>query len=253
MEGLKVRKHAGLDCIPARQIEARAAIDESPRRVVGFRRADAVGRAVLAVVAALVEVASPQERADATPRTVVELHVDVFILLRGVVVDGAPLARGNDGKAVGIERAALDRDPELPPHVAAKKIDLGAVAITVLRLDLDRAPLGVGRQDVDDAPHRVVAIQARARSIDHFDAIDAFERDARPVHPPAERIVFGDAIGQHECPADTARPDAAKRDALRRRMRREAAGAREQAECRNLAQHIVDDDRGRLSVWRPCR
>src|SRR6202035_4263264 len=105
--------------------------------------ADAIGRAVLTVVAALVEVASPQERGDATPRTVVELHVDVFKLLRGVVVHGAPLRRGNDGKAVSIEQAALDREPDLPPHIAAKKIGLRAVAITVLRRDLDRAPFGV--------------------------------------------------------------------------------------------------------------
>ena len=69
---------------------------------------------------------------------------------------------------------------------------------------------GPAADGVDDAAHRVVAVQARARSLDNLDAIHAFERDARPVHPAAERIVEGHAVDQHQRAADAARADAAQ-------------------------------------------
>ena len=106
---------------------------------------------------------------------------------------------------------------------------------------------GARGNDVDHAAHAVVAVQARTRAVDHLDAIDALERNARPVDPSAERIVEGHAVHEHERAADTARPDPAKRHALRGGMRRQAAAAPEQAEGRHLPEHVVGHHGRRLS------
>ena len=101
------------------------------------------------------------------------------------------------------------------------------------------------RHDVDDPAHRVVAVQARRGAVDDFDALGIHHRHARPVDPAAERIVERNVVEQHEGAADAARSDAAQRHALRRRIRRNAAGSPEQAERRHLPQHVVGDDRRR--------
>ena len=69
-------------------------------------------------------------------------------------------------------------------------------------------------------------------------------RHAGPVHPAAERIVERHAVESTSDAAHAARADAAQRHALRGRVRRQAAGAPEQAERRHLAQHVVGHDRG---------
>ena len=51
---------------------------------------------------------------------------------------------------------------------------------------------------------------------------------------------------EHQRAAHAARPDAAQRHALRGRMRRQAAGAPEQAEGRHLPQHVVGHHGRRL-------
>ena len=136
--------------------------------------------------------------------------------------------------------------PSLPQTSLAKKSTFGLLWLPYWVLNSSVRRPGTRGDDVDDAAHRVVAVEARARPVDHLDAIDALERHARPIHPAAERIVERHAVDQHQRAADAARADAAQRDALRGRMRRQAAGAAEQAERRHLPQHVVGNDGGRL-------
>ena len=116
----------------------------------------------------------------------------------------------------------------------------------MLRFQLEGSPRRAAGDDVDHATQAVVAV-ARARAVDHLDAIDALERNARPVDPAAKRIVEGHPVHEDKRAADTARPDPAQRHALRCRMRRQAAASPEQAEGRHLPEHIVGYDGRRLS------
>ena len=155
---------------------------------------------------------------------------------------GPRSARRDDRKAVGVEQAAVDGHADLAPDIRGEIVELRAIVIAVLRFELERPAGRTARHDVDDAAHGVVAVQARARSVHDLDAVHALERHAGPVHPPAERIVERDAVDEHQRAAHAARPDPAQRHALRGRMRGEAAGAPEQAEGRDLPEHIVGDD-----------
>ena len=136
--------------------------------------------------------------------------------------------------------------PTLPQTSLPKKSTFGLFRFPYCGLNFERAPRRPAADDVDDAAHGVVAVQARARAVDDLDALGALQRHARPVDPAAERIVERHAVDEHERAADAARPDAAQRDALRGRMRRQAARAPEQAERRNLPEHVVGDDGRRL-------
>jgi len=210
VEGVEVREHVGLQRVRARQIEPHAAVHESPRRVVALFLADAVGRAELAVRTVFAKAARLHEGARARGHTVIGLHVHVVKFHCGVVVDGAALSQSDDGEAVSVEGAALNGDPEIAPDLRAGIIELPAAAIAELRLELDRAARGTRGDDVDHAAHRVVAVQAGAWSIHDFNAIDALHWHTRPIHPAAEGVVHRDAVREHQCPADTARPDAAQ-------------------------------------------
>src|SRR6185295_7819234 len=129
-----------------------------------------------------------EERGDAV-RGVLELAADIPEVDRGVDVDGTALARGHDRISIRVEEAALDDRRQLVPSIAGEEIELGAGLRSVLGLELDRSPGWPARGDVDDPAHRVVAVQARARTVDDLDPIDAHQRDASPVHPSAKRIV----------------------------------------------------------------
>src|SRR5207247_1897480 len=83
----------------------------------------------------------------------------------------------------GPEDAPVHGDAEPPPHVAGEEIGLWTLSIAVLRLEIDRAARRTAWHDVDDAAHRVVAVQAGARSVHDLDAVGALERHARPIHP----------------------------------------------------------------------
>ena len=220
------------------QLNAHAAAHRLPARVVDL--------ADFAVAAIFREIAAAHERPHAVGRAVVQFRVHVAELHGRVVVDEAGLARRHNRKAVRVEHAAVGRDADLAPDIAAEQVDLRAVVVAVLRLEFNRPPRRPVADDVDDAAHRVVPVEARTRSIYDFDPVGALERHARPVHPAAERVVERDVVHQHQRAADAARADAAQRDALRRRMRRQAAGAPEQAERRNLPQHIVGHNRRRV-------
>ncbi len=245
MERRHIPEQAQLQRARVRQSDARSSADGLPRRVV--RLFGVIDRARLAVVAVLAEVAGPERRLDAIARVVLQLDVRVAKIDRRVVVHGTALGRRDDRIAVRSKSTAVDEDADLAPHVARRHVDFRAVAIPVLRADLDRPARCRSRHEVDDAAHRVVPVQAGARAIDDFDPIDSLERHSRPVHPAAERVVERDAVEEDERAAHAARPDAAKRDALRGRMRREAARPAEQAEGRNLTKHIVGDHGRRLA------
>ena len=103
----------------------------------------------------------------------------------------------------------------------------------------------MARDDIDDTPHRDVAVQARGAAFGDLDAVDAGERHPRPIHPAAKRIIERNAVQQDQRAALTAWPDATQRDALCGRLRHEAAGPPEQAEARHLTQHIIGEERGR--------
>ena len=239
VEVLEVGEEARLQIAVVRHPDPHAAARRLPPRVVDL--------AHLAVDAVFAEVAGAGEQLHAVRRAVVDLAVEVAELHRRVDIDEPLLARHHDRKSVGVEHAAVHGDAQLAPHIARRVVELRAAVISVLRLDLERPPRWTGADDVDDAAHRVVAVEAGARSVDDLDAIHAFERHARPVDPAAEGIVERCAVHQDERAADAARPDAAQRHALRRRMRRQAARAAEQAERRDLPQHVVGDDGGRLA------
>src|SRR2546426_343638 len=98
------------------------------------------------------------------------------MLRAATVAEDPALARRDDEKAVGIEDAAIDGDAQLAPDIAAEHVELRAAVIAVLRLESDRPTRRAVADDVDDAAHRVVAVQTGGRSIHDLDAIDAFER-----------------------------------------------------------------------------
>ena len=126
-----------------------------------------------------------------------------------------------------------------------EEVELRAVLAAVLRFELDRPARRPAGDDVDDAAHRDVAVQTRRRALGDLDAVHAGERHAGPVHPPAERIVERDAVEQDERAALTARADPAQRDALRGRLRHQAAGPAKEAERGHLPQHVVGEQRRR--------
>src|SRR5207248_1310625 len=128
-----------------------------------------------------------------------------------VVIDGTALQRLHDRKPVCVHEAALDGSRHLVPLIAAEEVEFRAVVVAVLRFDVDRASGGMARDDVDDASHRDVAIQARGGIFGDLDAIDALEWNAGPVHPSAERIVEGNAVEQDERSALTTRTDPSQR------------------------------------------
>jgi hypothetical protein len=183
--------------------------------VVSLAFLGAVDRRVLAVVALLVEVAAANEHVEARGRAVVGAKIEVAVLDVGLVVDQAAFVRNHDRESVGLEGAAVERGGELAPHVAHGEISFRTPEVAVLRPELRGAAARPRALDVDDAAHRVVAVEARAGALHQLDAIDVVERHARPVDPAAERIVERDAVDEHQRPADAARPDAAQRHALR--------------------------------------
>ncbi len=140
----------------------------------------------LPVDAILREVAAADEQVHAIVRAVVHLAVEVLEVDLGVVVDEAALVGDHDRKPVGVERAALDRHAQLAPDVAGEHVGLRTVVVAVLRLELHRSPCRTRGDDVDHAAHAVVPVQARARSVDDLDAIDALER-ARASSTPSRR------------------------------------------------------------------
>ena len=218
--------------------DANATAERGPLRVV-----DLID---LPVDAILREVATAEEDTQTFVGAVIQLAIEVLKVDLGVVVDDAALVVHDDRKAVGVERASLDRDPQLAPHVAGKKITLRRVVVAVLRLELHRSLRSAGWNDVDHTAHAVIPVEARARTVDDLDAVHALHRHTRPVHPAPERIVERHAVHEDEGAADPARSDPAQRDTLRGWMRRQAAAAPEQAERRHQAQHIVSHHGGGL-------
>ena len=100
-----------------------------------------VDLADLAVDAVLLEVAAAEEQRSPDRWRGSRLSRSKFLKLTSrVVVDEAALVGDDDRKAVGVEAAALDRHAQLAPHVAGEEVGLRAVAVAVLRLELDRAP-----------------------------------------------------------------------------------------------------------------
>ena len=176
---------------------------------------------------------------------VLDLGADVAIVDVGVVVDRPAFDRRDDGEPVRLEEAAFDERAQVLPPVARQEVELRAALGAVLRLEIEHPARGPRRDDVDDAAHRVVAIQARGRAVGHLDTVHAVQGHTRPVDPAAEGIVEGDAVQHHERAALPARSDAAQGDALRGWLRHEAAGATEEAERRHLPQHVIGDERGR--------
>ena len=244
MKGLDVRENAGEQAALVRQHHPNAAAQRRPLRIVLFLRA--VDGAGFSVVPSLAEIAAPDEGGDRSRGPIVQLHVEVPKIDRRIVVDRAALALDDNRKAVGGEDAAIGSDAHFPPEIGAGKIELRAVQVSVLRLDVQRPPHRSAGDDVDHASHRVVAVQARSRPVDHLDPIRRLERDTRPVHPAAERIVERHAVEQHQRTADATRSHAAKRYSLRGRVRRQTARSPEQTEGRNPSQDVVGDERGRL-------
>ena len=247
VEALPVEEQRRLQVALIRERGAHAGARRLPQRVVRLRNAGVADRdrRHLGVVAFLAEVAGAHERADAVGGAVVDLHAEVAVLDLRLGVDEPALGGDHLREPAGVEEAPLERDSRPAPHVAAEEIQLPGVARPRLRPHLEGARPGPRADDVDHAAEGVVAPDARARPVDQLDALDAFQRDARPVHPSPERIVERHAVNQHQRPAHPARSDPAQRHALRRRMRGQAAGAAEQAEGRRQPQHVVGDHRGR--------
>ena len=243
-ERFEIGEQARLEIALIGQQDPGAAARVLPTGAVRFL--GAVERAQFPVVAIFGKVAAADEDIDPCGRVVIRFHAEVPEIDGRVVVDASALAGRDNREAVGPEDAPVHGDAEPPPHVAGEEIGLWTLSIAVLRLEIDRAARRTAWHDADDAAHRVVAVQAGARSVHDLDAVGALERHARPIHPAAKRIVEGHAVEQHERPAHAARTDAAQRHALRRGMRRQAARPPEEAERRNLPQHIVGDDRRRL-------
>src|SRR5262249_3284940 len=155
----------GLQVAVAGQVDANAPARRGPLRVVHL--------VDLAVAAIFREVANSEPRADSISGAVRDLRVHVPELHGGIDVDHAALARNDDGKAAGVEGGPVDGEGDLSPQIAAEEVELRAVAVAVLGLQLERAPRGTGGHDVDYAALGVIAVQARAGSIDHLDAFDA--------------------------------------------------------------------------------
>ena len=238
---LDVAEHARLQVAVVRQDRAHAAADALPPCVVQF--------ADLAVVALFLEVASAASDGEAFGRQVLDLAGDVAVVDLGVVIDRARLG-GDRLEAVGVEDAAFDREAELLVDVTGEHVELRRAPLVrpavrareraELRLQLQGAAGRPAGDDVDDAAHGVVAVEARRRVFGDFDAVDAHHRHAGPVDPAAERVVERHTVEQHQRAALAARADAAQRHALRRRLRHDAVRSAEETEARYGAQHIVD-------------
>ena len=218
VERLRVAEDRRLQSARVGEPRAHPAARVLPRGVVQFlgQRSDCRD---LAVVPVLVEIAGPDEGVHAIVRVVVGLERHVAELHRHLGVHGAPQRRKDVRIAVRVEDAAVHRNADLAPDVAAPEVELGAVPASVLRLDIDRSALGCSRDDVQHAAHGIGAVQAGAGAVHHFDALGALHRQRRPVHPASERVVERHAVEEHETAAHAARPDAAERHALTRRMR----------------------------------
>ena len=158
----------------------------------------------------------------------------------GLDVDRATPRLLHDAVALGVEVAALEREPERSLYLVQQEIEVHGVAGTVASIEEHRALGGPPREDVDDATEGIVAPGARAAAPDDLDLLDALQRDAVPVDPAAERVVDRHSVHQHERPAGAARSDAAQREPLRRRMRDKARRAAEQAEARHLPEEVVE-------------
>src|SRR3982750_3446737 len=170
---------------------------------------------------------------------VVDLEVHIPELRGCVVVDLAALAGANDRVAVGIEDIAVDGHAQFSPHVRGEEIELGRAAAAVLSLDVERLRRRRIGDEVNHSTHRVIAIEAGAGTIDDLDALRALHWNPRPIHPAAKRIVVRHAVDEHERAADPAWSDPTQGNALRRRMRCEAARSSKQTERWNLAEKIV--------------
>ncbi len=184
-------------------------------------------------------------------RRVLEFGIQVLEINRGVLVDRPTLGdpRRVDAHhnriAVRVEQGAVEDQAKVAPHVARPEVELRRVPAAILRTDVDRTARRRRGHDVDDTPHGVVAVEARARAVHDLYAVRASKRHACPVHPSAERVVEGHAVEKHERAAHAAGADAAERHALRRRVRGQAAGPAEEAEGRYLAKQIVGHQRRR--------
>src|SRR5207342_3111379 len=131
---LEIAVDAGLELALVGQPHPDPAAHRGPPRVVDLED--------LAVAPVLAEIPGAEEGLDPIGRAVIELGVEVPELHGGVVVDGAALVLDDDRKAVGVEEAAVDDDANLAPHVRETVVQLAAVAVAILRLQLDGPPGG---------------------------------------------------------------------------------------------------------------
>src|SRR6185312_16078562 len=119
-----------------------------------------------------------------------------------VVVDLAALAGADDRVTAGVKDVAVDGDAQFSPYVRGEEIELGRAAAAVLSLDVKRFRRRRVGDEVDHSAHRVIAIKARAGTIDDLDALGALHWNSRPIHPAAKGIVVRHAVDQNERAAD---------------------------------------------------
>src|SRR4051812_45506886 len=95
------------------------------------------------------------------------------------------------------------------------------------------------REDIDRAAHRAIAEDAGRCAARHLDPLDVLGGKPRPIDPAAEWRVYRDTVPQQKRAARSGRSEAAQRDALSRGVGRQARGAAEHAEARDVAHAIV--------------
>ena len=139
----------------------------------------------------------------------------------GVVVDRAALDRRHDRKPVGVEEAAFDGRRHLVPLVAGEEVELRAVVVAVLRLELDRAPRRDGcvmmlmTPPIAMLPYRL----DEASSVISMRSTLSSGTRVQYTQPPNGSL-NGMPSSSTSVRLWPLGPDAAQRHALRRRLRR---------------------------------
>ena len=195
------------------------------------------GRAAASVLG---EIASIEKHLRAPRRTVCELSPKR--LVRGVRfdVDRTSLAFADDLVAVGVEVAPRERDSERTEDVVGHAVDIHRPSGATLRRQTNIPMSRFFGENVDHAAERIVSPHPGAAPPHDLDPIDRLERNPAPVDPATEGIVERHAVEKDERTARGGGPHAAERDSLRRRSRRKARRAAEEAEARDLPQKVVE-------------
>ena len=130
-----------------------------------------------------------------------------------------------------VERSAL---------LGSESGEAGGCLCPAIGSQTDTTPVRIKRQQLHHATKRIGSVEITRRAADDLNPVDCGLRNPVPVHPASERVVEGQAVGQHQRAARSRPGDPAQRHTLCGGIRDSRRRAPKQAEARRVPEHVVE-------------